>query len=315
MKKPLKIIFAGTPAFAVPTLEALVKSHYQVQAVLTQPDRPAGRGQHVTASPVKTFALNAGLMILQPEALRDPAIISQLQAYSPDLMIVVAYGLLLPQTVLDIPKYGCINVHASLLPRWRGAAPIQRAIAAGDALTGVSIMRMEAGLDTGPVYLRAVCPIDETITNTLLQEELAQLGATSLLEVLSGIENPNFLPVPQIESKVTYAKKISKAEGIIDWQMTAETIARLIRAFDPWPAMQSSLAGSMIKIRQAHVITQAHCAHPGTIISSEEDALWVACGHDVLAITQLQLPNRATQSFQQIRQAFASLFASGQSFQ
>lgn len=315
MKKQLTLIFAGTPAFAVPTLAALVNAHYPVQVVLTQPDRPAGRGQHLTASPVKEFALSAGLAILQPETLNDPKIIAQLQAYAPDVIIVVAYGLLLPQAVLGIPKYGCLNVHASLLPRWRGAAPIQRAIAVGDELTGVSIMRMEAGLDTGPVYLRAISPIYETTTSSQLQTELACLGAQSLLEVLVGIDNPHFQPVPQLEVKATYAKKISKAEGEINWQMAANTIARHVRAFEQWPGMQSSLAGQKIKIHQAHVFTQIHAVHPGTILSSTPDALIVACGQASLAITKLQLPNRAIQSFQQIKQARARLFAPGQCFE
>jgi methionyl-tRNA formyltransferase len=247
--------------------------------------------------------------------LNNANMITQLQAYAPDVIVVVAYGLLLPQAVLDIPKYGCLNVHASLLPRWRGAAPIQRAIAAGDALTGICIMRMEAGLDTGPVYLRAVCPIDEATTSSQLQTTLASLGAQTLLEVLLGIDNANFHPVPQLEVKATYAKKISKAEGVINWQMTADTIARQVRAFEQWPGMHSTLAGQKIKIHQAHVLTQTHTAHPGTILSSSSDVLIVACGQDSLAITKLQLPNRAIQSFQQVKQANATLFALGQCFE
>jgi methionyl-tRNA formyltransferase len=300
--RPLRILFAGTPELAVPTLSTLLQARdpgdagppLQVVGVYTQPDRPAGRGRQLQASPVKQLALAWGLPVVQPESLkRDPAEVARLRAFDPDLMVVVAYGLILPRSVLSAPRLGCINVHASLLPRWRGAAPIQRAIIAGDRETGVCIMGMEAGLDTGPVYLTRKTPIEPQDTAATLHERLAAMGARALLEALPGIADGSLQPLPQADDQATYAHKLSKDEAMIDWRQPAETIERLVRAFDPWPVAQTRIGDSILRIWSAEVESEpAVTQPPGTVIAATRAGIAVATGRGILRITRVQPPGK-----------------------
>lgn len=279
----MRIIFAGTPAFAAEALEALLAAGHDVVGVLTQPDRPAGRGMALQPSAVKQAALRHGLPVSQPVTLKDPAPQAALAALDAEVMVVAAYGLLLPQAVLDLPRRGCLNIHASLLPRWRGAAPIQRALLAGDDETGVCIMQMEAGLDTGPVLARAVTPIRAVDTAATLHDRLASLGAALIVEVLAA---PPGAAVEQPDDGVTYARKLEKAEALIDWTRSAAEIDRVVRAFNPAPGAQARLAGAAIKIWD--VLPIAGDGRPGEVIESAPDRLVVACGEGALAITALQ---------------------------
>lgn len=284
----LRIVFAGTPEFAVPSLR-VAASRGEVVAVYTQPDRPAGRGRKLTPSPVKVEALSRGLAVLQPETLRTEQSQEALRALHPDLMVVVAYGLLLPQAILDIPTYGCWNVHASLLPRWRGAAPIQRAIEAGDAETGVCLMQMEKGLDTGPVLLSRSTPIGGHETAGQLHDRLAELGAQVLADGL-GLLRAGIRPVPrpQPAEGVTYARKLEKSEAVLDWSRPAEVLARKVRAFHPWPVAEADVAGERLRIHGAVALAQAHHAVPGTVLAAGREGIDVACGEGVLRIRTLQ---------------------------
>ena len=286
---PLRLVFAGTPEFAVPCLEALLAGPDELLAVYTQPDRPSGRGRRLLASPVKQRAEAAGVAVRQPATLRDPAEQAALAALRPDLMIVVAYGLLLPSRVLAIPRLGCWNVHASLLPRWRGAAPIQRAIEAGDDTTGVCLMQMEKGLDTGPVLLSLPTPLTAEDTAARLHDRLAQLGAEVLVDGLR-LARAGMRPVPrpQPAEGVTYAHKLDKAEATLDWQQDAALLARRVRAFLPWPVAQAELAGETLRIHAATALDQPPAAAPGTLLRAGAGGLDVACGQGVLRITALQ---------------------------
>ncbi|MCK7579106.1 MAG: methionyl-tRNA formyltransferase [Chromatiales bacterium] len=290
--KPLRLLFAGTPDFAVPCLAALLDAGHEVIGVYTQPDRPAGRGRKLQMSPVKALALDRGLAVYQPESLkRDPEAVEQLRALGADLMVVVAYGLLLPVSVLEAPRLGCVNVHASLLPRWRGAAPIQRAILAGDAETGVCIMRMEAGLDTGPVYHRVATPIERHETGGTLHDRLAELGARALVEALPGIAEGSPAPEPQDDALATYAHKLSKDEATIDWSAPADAIERQVRAFDPWPVAQTTLEGATLRIWSAEAESESNAgnsAAPGTVVGADRAGIRVAAGSGTLRITRLQ---------------------------
>jgi methionyl-tRNA formyltransferase len=290
--KPLRLIFAGTPDFAVPCLSALLDAGHEVIGVYTQPDRPAGRGRKLQMSPVKALALDRGLDVYQPESLkRDPEAVEQLRALGPDLMVVVAYGLLLPVSVLEAPRLGCVNVHASLLPRWRGAAPIQRAILAGDGETGVCIMRMEAGLDTGPVYHRVATPIDPHETGGTLHDRLAELGARALIEALPGIAEGSLTPEPQDDALATYAHKLTKDEAAIDWSAPAIAIERQVRAFDPWPIAQTTLEGITLRIWSAEAEFEGGAkgsAAPGTVVQADRAGLRVATSSGRLRVTRLQ---------------------------
>ncbi len=294
--KKLNIVFAGTPEFSVPALQALLNGPHRVQAVLTQPDKPAGRGRSLRASAVKQAAQAAAVPVWQPHSLRDDDWQRKLAELKPDLMVVVAYGLILPQAVLDIPRYGCWNIHASLLPRWRGAAPIQRAILAGDNETGVCIMQMDAGLDTGPVYHRVATPIGSHETAGQLHDRLAPMGARALdycLQQLATDALPE--PQPQPETGVTYAHKISTEEAVIDWHNSAAAIARQVRAFNPWPGARGQLAGDSVKIWQARPVpndSHAHPAQPGEIVEVSKNRLLVACGQGALSIEAIQLPGK-----------------------
>ena len=284
----LRIVFAGTPEFAVPCLRAAAQRN-EVVAVYTQPDRPAGRGRELTLSPVKREALLRGIPVLQPENFRSVVSKDALRALRPDLLVVVAYGLILPQSVLDIPTHGCWNVHASLLPRWRGAAPIQRAIEAGDTETGVCLMVMEKGLDTGPVLLSQKMQIGATETGGQLHDRLAVLGAQVLSDGL-GLLRAGIRPVPQPQpaAGVTYAKKLDKAEARLDWTRPAVELANKVRAFNPWPMADALLAGERLRVHGAIALDEAHDAAPGTLLRAGRDGLDVACGQGVLRIRVLQ---------------------------
>ena len=282
----LRVGFAGTPEFARAALAALIDAGYDIPVVLTQPDRPAGRGMKLTASPVKQLALEHGLPVWQPPTLKTADIQEQLRALGLDVLVVAAYGLLLPQVVLDIPRLGCINLHASLLPRWRGAAPIHRAIEAGDAETGITVMQMEAGLDTGPMLSTHRCPIAPDDTTGRLHDKLAALGAEAIVDALPKLAAGQLTPVMQPEEGVTYAHKIDKAEAQLDWTQSAEVLARRIRAFDPFPGAVTSLSNEPVKIWAATVTDGA--GEPGTVLSVDRDQLVVACGSGALAVSEVQ---------------------------
>lgn len=285
----MKLVFAGTPDFAVPTLRALLAAGHSLPLVLTQPDRPAGRGMQPQPSPVKLTARELGLTVAQPTSLREPETLQRLAEVAPDAMVVVAYGLILPQAVLSLPAYGCLNVHASLLPRWRGAAPIHRALLAGDKQTGVSIMAMDAGLDTGPVYLTQQIPITGTDTTGTLHDQLAQIGSQALTSVLDQLGSGSIVPAPQPEEGVTYAAKIAKEEAIIDWRQPAATIDRQIRAFNPHPGAATVLAQQRCKIWACLLVADdRRAAAPGEVLTVEADRFLVACGEGGLWITSLQ---------------------------
>ena len=284
----LRIVFAGTPGFAVPCLRAAA-GRGEVVAVYTQPDRPSGRGRQLSASPVKVEALARGIPVFQPENFKSAAAREQLRELKPDLMVVVAYGLILPQSVLDIPRMGCWNVHASLLPRWRGAAPIQRALEAGDSQTGVCLMQMEKGLDTGPVLLSLATPISAEDTGGSLHDRLSLLGAEVLedgLKLLRAGMRP--LVVPQPAEGVTYAHKLDKAEARLDWSLPAATLANKVRAYSPWPVAEATLAGERLRIHEATAIALAHDQPPGTVLAATREGLDVACGEGALRLRLVQ---------------------------
>ncbi len=285
----MRILFAGTPEFAAHHLSALLGSPHHLVGVLTQPDRPAGRGRKLTAGPVKRLAEASGIPVLQPPSLKAGETLAALRAWAPDVMVVVAYGLLLPQTVLDIPPHGCVNTHASLLPRWRGAAPIQRAILAGDDESGVSIMRMEAGLDSGPVYLQRACPIHATDTGGDLHDRLAGLGPGALLEVLGRLEAGTARAAQQDVSRATYAPKIHKSEALLDWRQSAAAIHRAVRAFNPWPVAHAYLDDTLLRVWECRAVAAAGDASPGTITLAGPEGLTVATGEGGILITRLQL--------------------------
>ena len=288
MGKALRIIFAGTPEFAQPSLAAIAESGHELLAVFTQPDRPAGRGRKQRASPIKIQAQALDVPFYQPVNLKDSATLETLRTLNPEVMVVVAYGLILPGEVLELPAFGCINVHASLLPRWRGAAPIQRAILAGDADTGISIMQMEAGLDTGPIYKTVRTPISEGDTARDLHDRLATLGARALLDTLTDLVAGKARPKAQDEAHATYADKLHKAEAQIDWLKPAVEIARQVRAFNPWPVAHSSCADKPLRIWQASAINTQATAPPGSVVSESENGIDVATAEGVLRITRLQ---------------------------
>lgn len=289
----MRLIFAGTPEFAVPALDALVAAGHQVVAVYTQPDRPAGRGRKCVSSPVKARAESLGIPVEQPVSLKSPADQAALRAYVPDAMIVVAYGLLLPQAILDIPKFGCLNIHASLLPRWRGAAPIPRAIAAGDTETGVCIMQMEKGLDTGPVLLARRISIGLNDTGGTLHDRLAALGAEAVVEALALVESGEVTPEAQDSRSTTYAAKLTKQEGALDWSQPAETLARRIRAFNPWPVAYTGYRGKTLRVWAAErLAVDTGERLPGEIAAISVLGIDVVTGDGQLRITCLQPPGK-----------------------
>ncbi|MFZ5653822.1 MAG: methionyl-tRNA formyltransferase [Pseudomonadota bacterium] len=310
----MRIVFAGTPAFAATHLQALLAAGHQVIAVYTQPDRRAGRGRQWSCSPVKALALEHGLPVCQPASLRDPAAQAGLAAWAPELMVVVAYGLILPPAVLDLPRLGCINVHASLLPRWRGAAPIQRAILAGDRETGIAIMRMDAGLDTGPLLAAARCPIAPDDTGGSLQDKLAALGPPLLLEVLAKLARGPLPAQPQDEHLATYAPKIDRAEAAIDWRESAQAVERKVRAFDPVPVAHTSLGGVGVRIWAGTACTLATPAAPGTVLAADREGILVACGAGAYRIRELQLEGRRRLAAAEVLNSRAGLFTPGAVF-
>jgi methionyl-tRNA formyltransferase len=295
----MKIVFAGTPEFAAVALRDLHAAGFSLPLVLTQPDRPAKRGMQLQASPVKQFAQQHGIPVAQPVSLRldgkHPDVAAEahrlLREVQPDVMVVAAYGLILPQSVLDIPRLGCLNIHASLLPRWRGAAPIHRAIEAGDAETGITIMQMDAGLDTGPMLMRESMPISAEDTTGSLHDRLASLGGRMIIEALQRLESGGLPAEPQPQAGVTYAAKIAKEEAALDFSLPAQVLARRIRAFDPFPGAFANYGGTVLKIWQARPVDAPGDALPGTVLSADaQHGVIVACGQGALALTQLQKP-------------------------
>jgi methionyl-tRNA formyltransferase len=288
---PLRIIFAGTPDFAAKHLAALINSEHEIIAAYTQPDRPAGRGKKLTPSPVKNLALQHEIPVHQPSSLKAEEAQRTLTELNADIMIVVAYGLILPKTVLAAPRLGCLNVHGSILPKWRGAAPIQRAIWAGDSETGVTIMQMDEGLDTGDMLHVASIPISHSDTSASLYDKLAELGPTALLHVVNNIHA--ITPTPQNNDEATYAKKLSKEEAFIDWSDSAEQIERNIRAFNPWPVAWTKIDGQNVKIWSAQTMVDFPSTHqPGTIVQADKHGIVVATGDGGLRINSLQIPGK-----------------------
>lgn len=284
----MRIIFAGTPAFAAQSLDALRSAGFDIVLVLTQPDRPAGRGMRMQASPVKLLAQQHGIPLLQPATLRSASVQAQLKAFEADVMVVAAYGLLLPEAVLCIPRHGCINIHASLLPRWRGAAPIQRAILAGDRETGISIMQMDQGLDTGAIMLQHPVPIEPHDTSATLHDKLADQGGRSIVEALALLEHGKLTFTQQNEADTCYAPKIQKAEASINWTRDALHIDRMIRAFDPYPGAFTHLHDNTIKLWRADIVNYIGNGQAGEIIATGHSGIVVACGRDALSINILQ---------------------------
>ena len=293
-----KVLFAGTPDFALASLRALVEKAVVPVAVLTQPDRPAGRGKKLTASPVKRYANEQGIPVLQPTTLRDAAVIEELQALKPDILIVAAYGLLLPQELLDIPVRGCLNVHASVLPRWRGAAPIQAAILAADKTTGISLMSMTAGLDCGPVFVSEFVDIGAEETAGELHDRLAGLGGRMLVENLDAITSGDMGAIEQDESLATYAGKITTADAALDWMQAAKEVCRKVRAYNPVPGAYFKLTDERVKCWRAKA-TDATGAKPGTVLSADRDGIVVACGEGAIVLRELQRPGKARVSAQE----------------
>lgn len=311
MSQSLRIVFAGTPDFAARHLAALLSSEHEVIAVYTQPDRPAGRGKKLTASPVKQIAVEHDIAVYQPENFKSDQAKQQLAELNADLMVVVAYGLLLPQAVLDTPKLGCINVHGSILPRWRGAAPIQRSIWAGDSETGVTIMQMDIGLDTGDMLKIATLPIEATDTSASMYGKLAELGPQALVDCIADIASGKAIATKQDDALANYAKKLSKEEAKIDWSMDAAFIERCVRAFNPWPMSHFDVAENTIKVWQSRVEAQTSDQPVGTIVQADKSGIYVATGNGLLVLEQLQVPGKKALPVQDILNARASWFEVG----
>jgi len=312
LTKPLRIIFAGTPDFAAKHLSALLNSEHEVIAVYSQPDRPAGRGKKLKPSDVKQLAVSHDIPVYQPVSLRNEEAQQELAALNADLMVVVAYGLILPQIVLDTPRLGCINVHGSLLPRWRGAAPIQRSIWAGDAETGVTIMQMDLGLDTGAMLHKVTCPIADDETSASLYDKLAELGPQGLLETLGQISNNTAVAEVQNDEQANYASKLSKEEANIDWTQSAVEIERQVRAFNPWPVSYTQIAEQNVKIWQTSVSEESTDAQPGTVIAATKQGIQVATGNGVLTLLNMQLAGKKAMPVQDILNARKEWFTVGQ---
>ncbi|CAH8229953.1 MULTISPECIES: methionyl-tRNA formyltransferase [Vibrio] len=311
MSQSLRIVFAGTPDFAARHLAALLSSEHEVIAVYTQPDRPAGRGKKLTASPVKQIAVEHNIEVYQPENFKSDQAKQQLAELNADLMVVVAYGLLLPQAVLDTPRLGCINVHGSILPRWRGAAPIQRSIWAGDSETGITIMQMDIGLDTGDMLKIATLPIEATDTSASMYGKLAELGPQALVDCIADIASDKAIATKQDDALANYAKKLSKEEAKIDWSMDATFIERCVRAFNPWPMSHFDVAENTIKVWQSRVEAQTSNQPVGTIVKADKSGIYVATGNGLLVLEQLQVPGKKALPVQDILNARASWFEVG----
>ena len=314
MTAPLRLIFAGTPDFAASALRTLLDAGdpaHEVIAVYTQPDRPAGRGRRLAASPVKQLAEKHRIPVYQPENFKHDKDIATLQKLDADLMIVAAYGLLLPPAVLEAPKQGCINIHASLLPRWRGAAPIQRAILAGDRETGITIMQMNEGLDTGDMLLKRPCPISEDDTGGSLHDKLAVLGGEALLEALAGLRAGRLRAEPQDDSQSSYAAKLSKQEARLDWREDARALARRVRAFNPWPVAQTRAGDTVLRIHAAEALDGSAGAEPGTIVAAGKAGIDVATGEGLLRLRQLQPPGKKAMDAAAFLNGYADLLPPG----
>ncbi len=305
----LRIVFAGTPVFAARALAALMDSPHAVIAVYTQPDRPSGRGRKLTASPVKQLAQASGLPVYQPENFKSAEALADLRALDADVMVVAAYGLLLPPAVLSTPARGCLNIHASLLPRWRGAAPIQRAILAGDRETGITIMQMDEGLDTGAMLLKKTCPITDSTSAASLHDALAELGAQAIVEALDRLDE--LKPEAQDDSRATYARKLSKEEGRLDWQRDAAALHRQIRAFNPVPVAYTEVGGQNLRIRDATVLDARSNTEPGTVIAAGKQGIDVACGQGVLRLLNLQPPGKRAMDVAAFYNGYADLLPVG----
>lgn len=309
--KPLNIIFAGTPDFAARHLSALINSQHNVCAVYTQPDRPAGRGKKLTPSPVKQLALENDIPVFQPQSLRNEEAQAELASLNADIMVVVAYGLILPKIVLDTPRLGCINVHGSILPRWRGAAPIQRALWAGDKETGVTIMQMDIGLDTGDMLLKTHLPIEPSDTSATLYEKLANQGPEALIDALQGLSEGTLTAEKQDETQANYAEKLSKEEALIDWSKSAKQLWQEVRAFNPWPVSHFTHQENSIKVWQVSVSDQTSQKAAGTIIQADKNGIVVATGEGCLVLETMQLPNKKPLAVADILNARADWFAVG----
>ena len=313
----MKIIFAGTSEFAIPALEALQNSQHEICAVYTQPDRPAGRGQKLTASPIKKLADSYNLPIYQPATLKDIDAQKQLRDLNADTLVNVAYGMILPEAVLNMFKFGCVNIHPSLLPRWRGAAPIQRAIMAGDKITGVTIMQMDIGLDTGDIYKQEILPIENTDTSEILFSKTAAIGAKLLLEVLAEIESGTAKITIQDDANSTYAKKITKEEGKINWHKNTQEIDCMIRAFNPWPIAYSEINNLTVRIWEATQVKDCELnlkISPGTIIQANKNGIDVATENGILHLIKIQLPGGKPLLAKDILNAHAQIFAKDNKF-
>lgn len=300
----MKIIFAGTPEFAASALAALLEGTHKIVAVLTQPDRPAGRGMHVVLSPVKQLALQHNIPVMQPQTLKTEEVQQELSALKADVMVVAAYGLILPVQVLNIPRLGCLNIHASLLPRWRGAAPIQRAILAGDKETGITIMQMDQGLDTGAMLLKKTCPIETRDTAQTLHDKLTQLGALAIKEAIEKLDQGLLKEALQDSTQATYAAKLVKSEALLDWSQSDEHILNAIRAYNPVPGAHTQLNGTMIKIWQASK-THGCSGEAGSILEINKQGIKVACGLGAIYLEHLQKPNGKAMPTNQFIQGFA----------
>jgi len=308
----VRLVFAGTPDFAATALKALIAAGHTIVGVYSQPDRPAGRGRKLQPSPVKQVALDHEIPVFQPETLKTPEAQKQLADLNPDVMIVAAYGLILPKAVLDIPTHGCLNIHASLLPRWRGAAPIQRAIAAGDAETGITIMQMDEGLDTGAMLLKSLTAIEDSDTGGSLHDRLAELGGNAIIKALKLLQKGELTGEPQNDELACYASKLSKTEGHIDWATDAKAIERLVRAFNPWPGTYTDLGDQRIRIHEARALVTTSDGLPGTVVQRDREGIDIACGNGTLRITRLQLPGSRAQSVNDLINGGKELLMPGQ---
>ena len=313
--QPLKIIFAGTPEFAAESLKALLQGPDEVIAVYTQPDRKAGRGQKLKPSPVKEVALEADIPVYQPLNFKEEQDRQVLADLNADLMVVAAYGLILPKTVLDTPRLGCINVHASILPRWRGAAPIHRALLAGDKQTGITIMQMDVGLDTGDMLSKAFTDIEDTDTSASLHDKLATQGGEILLSTIEHLKAGSISPEPQDDEQANYAHKLTKEEGKIDWTESANAIAQKVRGLFPWPSAYTFIDEQNIRIHQASVADKTSDASAGSIIGSDKTGIYVTTGNGVICLEKLQLPGKKAMTAEQVLNGNKELFAQGNSFQ
>ncbi|SOB77307.1 methionyl-tRNA formyltransferase [Marinobacter sp. LV10R510-11A] len=308
----MRLVFAGTPDFAATALTALLGTHHTIVGVYSQPDRPAGRGRKLQPSPVKQVALDNAIPIFQPESLKTPEAQQELADLQPDVMIVAAYGLILPEAILAIPAYGCLNIHASLLPRWRGAAPIHRAIAAGDENTGITIMQMDKGLDTGAMLLKTQTTIESTDTGGSLHDRLADMGGSAVVDALNLLEKDELGGEVQNSEQACYAHKLTKEEGHVDWALSASTIERLVRAFNPWPGTYTDLEQQRLRIHEANATDENSQKPAGTVLRREREGIDIACGTGTLRVTRLQLPGSRAQSVNDLINGGKQLLLPGQ---